>query len=264
MQIQSHLKPKAYVADRFGRPRYCATIWIDFLNGHLSSGTLDRYVNAVASIYRAAERMCPPVDLDMALLEPDLDNVEEILTSYLLVQQSSGNLRHWHLALRFVTSILEYVVGIDDPVRVRRMRSIRQRFQQLSVRPRQPGPRIRSLPLSVLENLYEIFYPVSESNPFRSEKQRWRNFVIFLLLTELGLRKGELLALECDAIKHQTDLTTGRPVIWINVDSSAQDLDKRSRPARLKNANSRRELPISLELAKAIETYALNYRGDPP
>ena len=264
MQIQSHLKPKAYVADRFGRPRYCATIWIDFLNGHLSSGTLDRYVNAVASIYRAAERMCPPVDLDKALLEPDLDNVEAVLTSYLLVQQSSGNLRHWHLALRFVTSILEYVVGIDDPVRVRRMRSIRQRFQQLSVRPRQPGPRIRSLPLSALENLYEIFYPLSESNPFRSEKQRWRNFVIFLLLTELGLRKGELLALECDAIKHQTDLATGRPVIWINVDSSAQDLDKRSRPARLKNANSRRELPISLELAKAIETYALNYRGDPP
>lgn len=164
MQIQSHLKPKAYVADRFGRPRYCATIWIDFLNAHLSSGTLDRYVNAVASIYRSAERMCPPVDLDRALLEPNLDDVEAVLTSYLLVQQSSGNLRHWQLALRFVTAILEYVVGIDDPARVQRMRIIRQRFQQLSVRPRQPGPRIRSLPLSVMESLYEVFHPLSYSN----------------------------------------------------------------------------------------------------
>lgn len=252
------------MADPFGRPRYCATIWLDFLNGHLSSGTLDRYVNAAASIYRTAESMRPPVDLDQALLEPDLDKVEAVLTSYLLAQQSSGNLRHWHLALRFVTSILEYVVGVDDPVRVRRMRSIRQRFQQLSVRPRQPGPRIRSLPLSAMEDLYEIFHPLSESNRFRSEKQRWRNFVIFLLLTELGLRKGELLALNCDAVKHQTDFSTGRPVIWINVDSLDPDRDRRSRPARLKNANSRRELPISLELANAIDTYVVNFRGDPP
>lgn len=264
MQSQNHLKPKAYVADRFGRPRYCATIWIDFLNGHLSSGTLDRYVNAVASIYRSAESMCPPVDLDMALLEPDLDRVETVLTSYLLVQQSSGNLRHWQLALRFVTAILEYVVGVDDPVRVQRMRIIRQRFQQLSVRPRQPGPRIRSLPLSVMENLHEIFHPHSDSNPFRSEKYHWRNFVIFLLLTELGLRKGELLALNCDAVKHQTDLTTSRSILWINVDNLASDFDNRSRPARLKNANSNRELPISLELANALETYVVNFRGDPP
>lgn len=264
MHIQSHLKPKAHVADRFGRPRYCATIWIDFLNGHLSSGTLDRYVNAVASIYRSAERMCPPVDLDRALLEPNLDDVEAVLTSYLLVQQSSGNLRHWQLALRFVNAILEYVVGVDDPVRVRRMRSIRQRFQQLSVRPRHSGPRIRSLPLSVMENLHEVFRPLSYSNPFRSEKERWRNFVIFILLTELGLRKGELLALTCDAVKHETDLSSGRHVIWINVDSLASDIDQRSRPARLKNANSKRELPISLELANAIEAYVVNYRGDPP
>lgn len=115
-----------------------------------------------------------------------------------------------------------------------------------------------------MENLHEIFHPLSNSNPFRTDKYHWRNYVIFLLLTELGLRKGELLALTCDAIKHQTDLSTGRPIIWINIDNSAANLDVRGRPARLKNANAHRELPISLELANAIETYLVNFRGDPP
>lgn len=43
-----------YCADPFGVPRYSATIWIDFLNGHLASSTRGKYAAAANALYHQA------------------------------------------------------------------------------------------------------------------------------------------------------------------------------------------------------------------
>ena len=75
--------------------------------------------------------MVPSVDLDAVLLAPDFSEIERVLSSSLLARQADQDLRHWQLACRFTFSILENLVGIDDPAMKQRLRVMRQRFAQL-------------------------------------------------------------------------------------------------------------------------------------
>jgi len=68
--------------------------------------------------YRTAERMCPLVDLDRALLEPNLDDVEAVLTSTFWFSNRQQICAIGSSRCVFVTAILEYVVDQDDSVRV--------------------------------------------------------------------------------------------------------------------------------------------------
>lgn len=80
-----------YCADPFGVPRYSSTIWIDFLNGHLATSTRAKYAGAANALYRQAESMVPPIDLDAALLSADLSSLEAVLSASLLASAESLN-----------------------------------------------------------------------------------------------------------------------------------------------------------------------------
>lgn len=47
-----------------------------------------------------------------------------------------------------------------------RLRFMRQRFSQISVRPRIPSSGVRAIPALALEDLYDVFHPESDRNPF--------------------------------------------------------------------------------------------------
>lgn len=251
-----------FCADYRGLPRYCSTIWIDVLNGHLAQPTRNRYASAANSLYLQAASMVPSVDLDAVLLAPDFSEIERVLSSSLLARQADQDLRHWQLACRFTFSILENLVGIDDPAMKQRLRVMRQRFAQLRVRPRRPSNPGRALPWLAVEDLYEIFDPASPRNPFRTPSSRWRNFVIFLVLVQLGLRRGEALSLTVDSLKQQFDPSLGEVRHWLDVCPPDHNADSRSRKPALKNRHAVRQLPIPQVLAVAIDTYVSQYRPD--
>lgn len=251
-----------YCADKIGLPRYCATIWIDVLNGHLAPSTRYAYAKAADAMYRQAESMVPPVDLDAALMAPDLPRVEAVLSANLLVRQAGQDLRGWRLACVFVFSVLQNVVGTDCREMSQRLRFMRQRFDQLRVRARKPSARIRAIPGLALEDIYEIFHPDSLRNPFRTPRGKWRNFVLLMLLVQLGLRIGEALSLTVDGVKQQFDPGIGDVRLWLDVTSTDDEVDVRSRRPRLKTSSAIRQMPLSQALAAAIDTYVSQYRGD--
>src|SRR5690606_41638544 len=93
-------------------------------------------------------------------------------------------------------------------------------YSQISpVRPKPPAA-IRALSATVVEDLYEIFSPTSSRNPFRTQALKWRNYLIFLLMLHLGLRRGEIAILPADAIKSDFQIATGAERFWLNVAES--------------------------------------------
>lgn len=73
---------------------------------------------------------------------------------------------------------------------------------------------IQSLRAVVVHDLYSIFRPGSNRNPFRELEQQVRNQLIFIMLLHLGLRRSELRILPVDAIKDERDLKTGALRCW--------------------------------------------------
>lgn len=255
----------------YGVPRYCGTIWTSALNARLADATRAQIANAIERFYRFADGRPQPIDLDLALFEGDLDTLETLLTGYLLLLGSAGvpgstaARRNWARVLSFVTGILAHN-GYDEGKEAlgAKLRRIHLLYAQLSpTRPRGPAP-IRALPPLVLEELYGIFHPEGELNPFRTERCRWRNFLAFMLLLHLGLRAGELLALRVDEIRDQFDPGAGETRFWLCIVEPQQELDPRARPASVKTEASIRELPLPREIGALVGLYLQQFRGDPP
>lgn len=47
----------------------------------------------------------------------------------------------------------------------------------------------------IIDLLFDVIKPGSDKNPFRNCDVQWRNFIMFSILRELGIRRGELLNL---------------------------------------------------------------------
>jgi integrase len=114
------------------------------------------------------------------------------------------------------------------------------------------------LPPAVINDLYAIFDPRSDRNPFKTETQRWRNLLVFMLLLRLGLRRGEASLLAANAIKDDIDPTFGQTVTWIDVEV-VPDEDPRYEEPGLKTARSRRQLPVRQEILLLADAYVQNY-----
>jgi integrase len=60
---------------------------------------------------------------------------------------------------------------------------------------------VQALPTSTLTDLLKVAHPVAHRNPFRSAHVRVRNWLIVNTLLLAGLRRGELMLLECAALR---------------------------------------------------------------
>ncbi len=260
--ITGHAAPRglagAVLIDSHGLPRYCATIWSEAILAGLASNTRIRHLYAVDRLYRAAE-VLGGESLDRVLMAADFDAIEAILLAFHTKVRNeasakgvSGDLA-WTSASRFVTDMLTYL-GPSAEARVKdlntRLRRIRRLYGQLSPSPSRPPLPIRALPSLVVRELCEIFDPKHVRNPFRSERERWRNYLIFILLLHTGLRRSELAMLPVDAISSSFDVKANKERHWINVGRSpyANEDPRRDKPS-LKTRHSARQLPVSEELA---------------
>ena len=158
----------------------------------------EKHARAISGLYRDAEAMQPPVDLDKALLETNLRDLRAVLSSALIGHQSRGTAdRRWDLQKRFVFGMLDMVNVVRAPELSQQLRMLQRSFSQLRNAPaaRPASQTARSLPADVLEDMFELVDPTSGRNPFRMMTARWRNYSIVLLLFQLGLRRSELLLL---------------------------------------------------------------------
>lgn len=142
----------------------------------------------------------------------------------------------------------------------RRVPGINHRLQQiekqLKALKRKGGGRTRlGLTEEQQVRLFEIVRPDSPENPFLSET-RYRNFMLFLLYYELGIRQAEALVLKANHVHvHQN----GRIVIEPNPGDPS---DPRRNQPLVKTAG--RTLPISALLGQTVHTYITKHRSKVP
>jgi integrase len=262
------------LVDRFGRPRFWATIWADLFLGGSSDGTREVYLAYVEQLYRSVAEQFGEDLLDDLIAKTDFESLEAALGAFLARLRNQSAIRSvngndtWSTAQQFINDILvQFSISSADrmaEIQARLLRLERLYGQISPSGPRPPVP-IRALPAVVVEDLHEVFDPVSRRNPFRTTAARWRNYLIFLMCLYLGLRKGELLILPVDAVKDDFDFSLGATRFWINiVEPQYGDLDPRYSQPNIKTNASRRPLQVSEELVRLVDLYTKNYRGKCP
>ena len=197
------------------------------------------------------------------------DAVENVLIGFLAQLRNEAAVdgadrsSTWSSALTFVLDILRYgssTAEIRAGAIESRLQRLERMYSQLTPAPVRVPPPIRALPPAVIDDLYAIFDPASDRNPFKTKTQRWRNLLVFMLLLRLGLRRGEAALLAANAVKDDTDPMSGKIVMWIDVEA-VPDEDPRYEQPGLKTALSRRQLPVPQEILLLTDVYVQNYRG---
>lgn len=258
------------LVDELGLPRFWATVWADVLKAQIGSTTRGHYLYAVEKFYQVTDRLYGSGALDRMLSELDMPALESALSSFLASLRNDGHLREinnnrtWDSAKSFVRDIMRHLSASSandyEKIHSRLIRLDRLYSLVTPTRPKPPAP-IRALPVAVVEEVYEIFSPTSSRNPFRNEALKWRNFLIFLLMLHLGLRRGEIAILPADAIKSDFDVDTGGEKYWLNIaENPYDDEDSRFNAPSLKTAHSRRQLPLSEEIVLVSDIFLANYR----
>ena len=254
------------------QPRFWGTVWSDWIMARVGPGSRADLVGSVERLYRHADEHFGPDSLDVMLGAGDMVAIEEVLGGYLASLRNRSAIEQsdhgdaWKTVLRFVSDTLDHMSGQPDfgPVEAKLERIERLYHQLVPARPRPPAVTIRALPAVVIEDLYDLFNPQSERNPFKTEGLRWRNFLAFLLLLHLGIRRGELLILRANAAREEFDGKRKRIGRWIDIlETSEEEHDPRFTPPSIKTPQSKRQLPLSDALATLINNYAAGYRGRP-
>lgn len=255
------------------RPRYWPTVWLALRGANWSASTKRKKLSAIDAFYKNTVQGPVPAKIDEILYNLDLEAIEVHVTSFFMslrnktTQTGANTKQSWETVWSFVQDILSFL--IDDVETEYRMHELRVQLVRLEQKCRNLAPAppqsktqtLRALPALVVEELYEIIDPASKNNPFRSERQAWRNFCLIITLLHQGLRTSEALMLPVGSVKTGLHPHTGRPIKWMNIQQS-EDADPRTsdRPS-LKTDASRRQIPVSEEIGSIINTYENNYRG---
>lgn len=239
--------------------------------GSISDSTKTARLRAIDRAYYAFERRTNEDCLDGLLGRQEIQRITDTLEGWYFElngcaqDQRISNRRIWKWAVEFITASLE----ASSPARALDSRDYQRILTRLRAFKRMKlgkGPRTfrpRSLPESVIDEIFSIMDPTSKTNPFRTAAIAFRNYVILLTAYELGLRRGELAMLPVDAIKEQFDSKMGQRRQWVTIDYNPYEEDGRSTIPSLKTKTSKRILPVSFGLFQMITTYRNDFRGRP-
>lgn len=257
-----------------GLPRYWATVYeITALSG-LRDRTVKWCLLAIEAFYSMIEDLHGVDCLDQLLHRADVNALGVGLEAFFLhernvaMQDLTDRHDRWTSVKAFVFWILETSSGPEHDLSHLRtkLHNLGNKLANLTPCPnRAKLSVVRALPSIVIQDLYEIFDPQGIRNPFRTEKQKWRNQCLFLTMLHEGIRRSEALLLPVDAVKNGRDHDSLGVRHWMNIQNEFQDEDPRyCDPPSIKNSQSVRQIPVSEDLAKHIQYFITNYRGRSP
>lgn len=253
------------LVDEFGIPYPFAAVWSDNIAAKMSVDQVQRHLSSIGFLYEVADELTGRGSLDVAIASYKLVEIEAIVQS-LVARLANGN-AGWerrpslnHIT-RFLSDIFKYgghPEGLDPILRfIRRLKAL---YGNLAVEGKRPPPPLRALPATVIEDLIVVFAPDSERNPFRTDALRWRNYMIFMFLLMLGLRRSELAGILISSFSERFDSRLGKRVRWVTITTS-DEYDPRYEAPGIKTPSSHRQLPVPDQLAQVTEFYQTNFRG---
>jgi len=250
------------------RPRLWATAWsLGFAGPRRSMNTVRLQLRHLDKLYSFCDGEFGADSLDEAISTGNAAATQLILDTFFLEltvspTYTTTQVQCWTTACGFVSSIALQRAGSDDAwmslaAYLRAVRKMRRpdtsKFKF-----------VRALPDVTLSALVQVAHPDSPLNPFRSAAARLRAWLMVNLLLLCGFRRGEMLLLAVDALKHDVDPATGDMAHWINVTTTDEDVDRRSTRPSIKTAQSHRQVPVSESLAALYERYVAEARAGSP
>ena len=271
MPIQTLPVHGTTLVDFKGLPRFWAAVWSQFeLSGIAASTRRDRLMH-VDAFYAHADETHGHGALDDALAGVELDRLGEMLEAFFLALKNrpaptAYAEARWRASLMFVKQTCERIGRTSANPKTLgaievRLNALDRLYSQLRTSRHQRTQHVRSLPSSVLAELYDHATPNGATNPFSDESTQWRFWMVFVMLLHQGLRRGELLTLPIDALRSERH--NGQVRWWMNVKTNEYEDDPRYSKPSIKTITSIRQLPVSGTTAKLVQAYVDNYRGKP-
>ncbi len=259
------------LVDLAGRPRYWATVWSALEGAALAESTLSVRLASIDELYEATQRKFGRDCLDELIAKLDVEAIECSLECLFVelrnraAQRRTDTRATWRTAFGFVYSCLTRLAKSLKSIRTldklqARLERLERLYKSLSPgKPRNPTfP--RALPPTVLLELYALIDPLSNTNPFRTEPLRWRNYLLVLLLLHEGLRRSETLVLPLDALKPNRGSKNSTGKRWLDIIENSYEHDCRSQRPTLKNIFAVRQIPITDTIARIYERYVNDFR----
>jgi len=109
----------------------------------------------------------------------------------------------------------------------------------------------------LLAEFMDVAAPTHPLNPFTNATVKNRNYLMFRLIKETGIRRGELLSLELTYL----ELTGDRPSIWVRRKHDDKFDPRKRQPV---SKTRERKIPIKKELAALLDDYILMERAATP
>jgi integrase len=240
----------------------------------LAPSSKRKLLSHVEALYQFCEQLRGYGVLDDALFRVDIEMLGELLEAYFISIRNLPNINEstqlkWQTAFRFVSDVILRLSKSNLPIsqlqQIKvRLEQLQVLYSQLRIGKKRTQDILRALPSGVVEALYAMLDPEAPTNPFRDNTARWRAYLVFVLLLHLGLRRGELLILSSDAIKHGFDSRLGGNRYWLSVvENPYEHEDQRFSTPSIKTVDSVRQIPVSELTARIVQVYVENYRGKP-
>jgi len=271
--VPSSLRSPVLVNPNIARPRYWATVWACVDGVGLAESTLQRKLHAIDALYKSVSDQIGSDQLDLLIADLNFELIETCLAGFFTqlsnesAQSGADVSPRWAAAFGFLKSTLSRLAQTSTKARrIEETHAHLLRLERLysSLKPlRKKRPiALRALPAVVVADIYDIIDPNSSRNPFRIERNRWRNFILVILLLHQGLRRGEALLLPADAIKEGHHPDTGEVKYWVNISPlPTSTVDDRSEKPSIKTSASIRQIPVADEIANLINSFTSNWRG---
>lgn len=240
-----------------------------------ASSTIETEMRGIAYLYEHAFRQGFPLDAYLRLSPfdtPSLVNFIRSLFVYLQTGESNENVAgavhsriapatfagYWNIIKGYVMRWIEWSLvknkfdkENDVETLCKNILHLEDRFSQFVSRT-PPKLHLPVLHENDLNKVIKAFHP--DSDTFKDETVKWRNWTIFLLLLDSGIRIGELLNL------YVSDIPRGRDAMISITRRPDNPADPRARPARVKSRS--RKITVSNRTIATLNQYITDYRSD--
>lgn len=263
MLTATRVDPKFVLVERTTHwPRFWSTVWSLSLNAsQLATRTQKLFLWHLDALYAFADTEFGQDSLDTAIGTRNVLLLQSIVERFYIAltdgDYNTTAVQRWDVVRKFLRSATLHLNGYRE---WRALRVAIAAYGRLR-RPKRGRFKFpRALPDITLVDLLHVAEPDSPRNPFRRLDIQWRCWLIVHLMLFAGLRRGEVLLLLVDSLKHDVD-PSGEVVYWLNVTTTEEEDLRASKPS-IKTDSSHRQVPVSSSLANLYEGYA-NYHRVP-
>ena len=240
-------------------------VYNEFFICHLATNTKYKILRHINHFYEFLDTKLH-IFPDKIFDESNLDNTKNYFFSYychLCNDLEPINNEIWADVVVFYEKIQEFKLNTSNNINFELKESIKdlsEKLSQFKFRKSKKILKIKSLPPVIIDYLDEILVPGAVNNPFKHLQTQWKYYVAYILLSYVGLRRGELLLLNIDSFFMTKSFKNNKNYYYLNVQNNESDDDERFTELNLKNQYATRQIPIGEDIYKLLKIYCEGYR----